>query len=149
MHSNLWPRRTKDKFLLVGAESSGPRCGPTSASFQTWDATKAKKGGRFEIIDEYRVKNGLYTDGDSPANLFCMHWFDEHPTFNNGGRVAVAWYEHGTRLFDITSKGQIKEDGYFIPAGGSTSAAYWVTKDIIYTADYNRGVDIIRMTGKE
>jgi len=147
MHSNLWPNQMKDKFYLAGGESGGPTCDENDGAFMTWDASNWKKTGTFTMIDEYRVKNGIYTDGDSPANLYCMHWFDVNPTYRNGGLVSVAWYEHGTRFLNVTSKGKIEEAGYFIPAGGSTSAAYWVTKDIIYTADYNRGIDIIRVKG--
>jgi len=147
MHSNLWPNEMKDNFFLAGGETFGPTCDEDDGAFMTWDARNWKKTGRFTMIDEYRVKNGLYTDGDSPANVLCMHWFDVHPAYQNGGMVAVAWYEHGTRLFDVTSSGKINEAGYFLPIGGSTSAAYWVTKDIIYTADYNRGIDIIRVKG--
>jgi hypothetical protein len=146
MHSNLWPHQMKDRFFLAGGESSGPTCDETDGEFMTWDTRNWKKTQTFTMIDEYRVKNGLPTDGDAPANLYCMHWFDVNPTYRNGGLVSVAWYEHGTRLLNVTSKGKIEEAGYFIPAGGSTSAAYWVTKDIIYTADYNRGIDIIRVT---
>jgi len=146
MHSNLWPNQMKDRFFLAGGETLGPSCDEADGAFMTWDARNWKKTGRFTMIDEYRVKNGLYTDGDSPANVLCMHWFDVHPEYRNGGMVAVAWYEHGTRLLNVTSSGKIKEAGYFLPAGGSTSAAYWVTKNIIYTADYNRGIDIIRVT---
>jgi hypothetical protein len=148
MHSNLWPNEMKDKFFLAGGESSGPSCDESDGAFMTWDTRNWKKSKTFTMIDEYRVKNGLPTDGDAPANLYCMHWFDTNPTYRNGGMVSVAWYEHGTRLLNVTSKGKIEEAGYFIPFGGSTSAAYWVTDEIIYTADYNRGIDIIRVTGK-
>ena len=44
----------------------------------------------------------------------------------------------------VDSKGKIKEIGYFLPYAGSTSAVYWVTDDIAYAVDYNRGIDILR-----
>lgn len=147
IHSNLWPRGMKDRFFLVGGETSGPSCdGEGSGQFMTWDARNWKKTKTFKVIDEYRVTNGLPTDGNAPANLFCTHWFDTHPDYRNGGIVSMAWYEHGTRFFNITKKGKIKEAGYFIPLAGSTSAAYWVNDEILYTADYNRGIDILRYT---
>ena len=149
IHGNLWPRRMLDKFLLVMGETSGPACdSESSAAFMTWDATKWKKSRSFKMIDEYRVKNGLPTDGNAPANLYCGHWFTTHPTWRNGGLVAAGWYEHGTRFLDVSPRGKIKEVGYFLPVGGSTSAAYWVSKNIVYSVDYNRGLDIIRFTGK-
>ena len=60
----------------------------------------------------------------------------------------MGWYEHGTRFLRVSSKGKISEVGYFLPAGGSTSAAYWVGRNIVYAVDYNRGLDILRFTGK-
>jgi hypothetical protein len=149
IHSNLWPRAGKDKFLLVGGESSGPSCDEGSgAAFMTWDVTKIGKTRTFSMIDEYYVKNGLPTDGDALANSFCTHWFEVHPSFKNGGLLAMGWYEHGTRFLEVTPKGQIKENGYFLPVGGSTSAAYWMNDEILYAVDYQRGIDILRYTGK-
>lgn len=149
IHGNLWPRKMKDKFLLVGGETSGPSCSDgSSAAFMTWDARKWRRTRSFSMIDEYRVKNGLPTDGDAPADLYCGHWFSTHPTYRNGGLVSIGWYEHGTRFLDVSRKGKIKEVGYFLPLGGSTSAAYWVSKRIVYAVDYNRGLDILRFTGR-
>ncbi len=149
IHSNLWPHAMKDKFILVGGETSGPACDDEGdGQFMTFDATKWRKNHTFEMIDEYRVTNGVPTEGNAAANLFCTHWFTTHPDYKNGGLVSMAWYEHGTRLFNITSKGQIEEAGYFVPHAGSTSATYWITDEILYAADYNRGLDILRYTGK-
>ena len=148
MHSNLWPNGMKDRWLLVGGETSGPSCDETDGAFMTWDTKGWQKSKTFTMRDEYRVTNGLPTDGNAPANLYCMHWFDTHPDYRNGGIVSVAWYEHGARFLEVTKDGKIKEAGFFIPIAGSTSAAYWVTDEIIYTADYNRGIDILRYTGK-
>ena len=148
MHANLWPRSGKERFLLVGSETMGPQCGENAGAFMTWDTKNWAKTGTFKLTDTYRVTNGLYTDGNSPANLYCTHWFETHPRYRNGGLVAMAWYEHGTRLFDISSRGKISEAGYFIPYGGSTSAAYWANDEILYSVDYNRGLDVLRYTGK-
>lgn len=146
LHGNLWPRNMKDRWLLVGGESGGPSCDSPDAAFMTWDTKGWKKKGTFSMVDEYRVENGVPTDGNAPADLFCAHWFSTHPTYKNGGTVAMAWYEHGTRLLDISKKGQIEEIGWFVPFAGSTSAAYWITKDILYAVDYNRGLDILKVT---
>lgn len=149
IHGNLWPHRMKDDFFLAGGETSGPSCeGAESAAFMTWDARRWRKTRSFRMIDEYRVKNGLPTDGNAPADLYCGHWFSTHPAYRNGGLVSIGWYEHGTRFLDVSRRGKIKEKGYFLPVGGSTSAAYWVSKKIVYSVDYNRGLDILRFTGK-
>ncbi|MFN2588008.1 MAG: LVIVD repeat-containing protein [Actinomycetota bacterium] len=150
VHGNLWPNGGRDKFLLVGGESSGPTCDESggSAQFMTYDATKVKKSGTFTLIDSFAVKNGNPTEGDAAADLYCGHWFDTHPTYRNGGLVAMAWYEHGTRFLQIDKKGKIDEVGWFLPIAGSTSAAYWIDGEYLYAVDYNRGIDILRFTGK-
>ena len=148
IHSNTWPNKGKDRMMLVGGETVGPQCGEGSgAAFMTWDMTKVGKTRTFSMIDEYYVTNGLPTDGNAPANQYCTHWFETHPTYENGGLVAMGWYEHGTRLFNITPQGKIEEAGYHVPIGGSTSATYWINDEIIYAVDYQRGIDILRFTG--
>ena len=148
IHSNLWPNKGKDSVMLVGGETLGPQCGEGSgAAFMTWDMSKVGGKRTFSMIDEYYVTNGLPTDGNAPVNQYCTHWFETHPTYKNGGLVAMGWYEHGTRLFNITPQGQIEEAGYHVPLGGSTSATYWINDEIIYAVDYQRGIDILRFTG--
>ena len=150
IHTPRWPSKGKDKFLLMAGETNvKPQCNESSAAFMTWDATKWKKTGTFTMIDEYRMKNGTYIDGNPPADLSCSsHWHEAHPKFRNGGIVAAAFFEHGTRFIDVSSKGKIEEIGWFLPHGGSTSAVYWANKEIAYAVDYNRGIDILRFTGK-
>jgi hypothetical protein len=149
IHSNRWPRRGKDRFFLVQGETplSGV-CDEDSGAFMTWDASKWRKTHTFTLIDEYRVANGTFVDGSPPAGaLGCTNmWFDEHPDFRNGGLVASGFFEHGTRFLDVDKKGQISEVGYFLPAGGETIAAYWITDDIVYAIDQTRGIDILRFT---
>lgn len=160
IHSSRWPREGKDKFVLVGQETNArPQCTDAEAAFQTWDGSAARAGATpfsfpknssLTMIDEYRPRLGTFTDGYNPYNaLGCsVHWFMEHPTFNNGGLVAVAAYEHGTRLLQVGPDGKLTEQGYFQPVGGSTSAPHWHPDGkIFYNIDYTRGVDVIRYTG--
>ena len=148
MHGTRWPNQMKDRILLAASETTfNGRCSESSGSFQTWDASRWKKTKTFEMIDEYRVVNGVIADGNPPAQRNCTaHWLEEHPKFRNGGYVAVAYYDHGTRFFEVTNKGKIKEAGYFTAYVGQASAAYWITDEIVYTADYNRGLDILRFS---
>lgn len=75
------------------------------------------------------------------------HWFDEHPRFDDGGLLALAWYSDGTRLVRVSKTGEMKEIGYFVPHGGITTASYWINDRIIYSIDHNRGIHILRYTG--
>ena len=150
IHSGRWPNGGKDKYILMGGETNNkPRCSETNGAFMTWDASNWKKKG-FSMIDEYRVTNGTYADGSPAVNAVgcSSHWLEPSPKFNNGGVVAAAFFEHGTRFIDVSSKGKIKEIGWFMPHGGSTGAAYWITDEIVYAVDYTRGIDILRYTGK-
>jgi hypothetical protein len=147
MHTARWPRNARDRFILTTFETNGnPRCTEQSGEFTTWNAHKWWRTGVFEPIDEYRVASGTYLDGSPAVNqLGCSaHWFEEHPTFRNGGLVAAGFYEHGVRFLDVDRQGKISEVGYFMGWGGSTSAAYWLTDEIVYSIDYSRGIDILR-----
>jgi hypothetical protein len=151
IHANVWPQSMKDKFLLVQAETTSgvSTCdGDDDGSFMTFDATKWKKTHTFSMIDELRYATGLPTEGRMPYGTYCAHWFDVHPTFKNGGLLAMAFYENGTHFIDVSDKGKISEVGYFVPLAGSVSADYWITDEIVYAVDYNRGIDILRYTGK-
>jgi hypothetical protein len=65
--------------------------------------------------------------------------------------AAVGWYEQGVRFLDYRTPTDVKQVGYYIPANGSTWAAYWSPTDpngeIVYAADAYRGVDVVRIDG--
>jgi hypothetical protein len=145
IHANVWPNGGTDRFLLVGGETLGPRCDTaTSGAFMVWDTAQLDATGEFTMLDDYRVSHGAPTDGWWPYGQFCAHWFQPHPSFDDGGLVAMAWYESGVRFLDVSAEGQITEVGYVIPVGSVASAAYWVTDEILYVVDYFRGLDIVR-----
>jgi hypothetical protein len=150
--------------MLVGGESvlgpvgnGGGPCNDTVAAFMTWDTSKAidgkggfLKGGSWSLVDEKRPYNGTYTDGGHPVDAFgcSTHWFKPHPQFRNGGEVAVSMYEHGTRIYNVSTSGKITEVDYALPIGGATSAPHWAPDGKhFYTVDYQRGMDIWRWDG--
>lgn len=147
-HSVIWPRGGKDRFIMSSFETNvTPRCEAGVGAFTVWDASRWKKTKSFTVLDEWYITNGTWVDGRPgvSAPLGCSpHWFEEHPDFHDGGIVAVGFYDHGTRFLEISDKGKVSEAGYFLPWRGSTSAAYWVTDEIVYSVDYERGLDILR-----
>jgi hypothetical protein len=148
VHANLWPRGGVDDFLLVGGEATGPGCSDdVSATFSTWDAREFRATGVTRQLDEFRLGPGLVTEGRAPESSYCVHWFDPHPYYVNGGLVAISWYEHGTHFLKIDKDGKISEVGYFLGGGGQASAAYWIDERTVYVADYLRGLDVVRFTG--
>ncbi|HVF52261.1 MAG TPA: hypothetical protein VNC78_01510 [Actinomycetota bacterium] len=151
-HSVVWPRRGKDRFILSSFETNAtPRCEAGVGAFTVWDASAWQKTKTFKILDEWTIENGTWIDGRPGISgpLGCSpHWFQEHPSFHDGGIVAAGFYDHGTRFLRVDEKGKVSEEGYFLPWRGSTSAAYWITDEIVYSVDYERGIDILRYTGE-
>src|SRR4051812_37013964 len=153
IHGNHWPRAGADKIALVGGETNfKPQCTDQNGAFTTWDASHANLDGSFTgPLDEYRAQNGAYIDSNPPTQILgcSVHWFDEHPSFKDGGLVALAAYENGTRFLQIGPDGKITEQGYFVPLGGATSAPHWApNSDIVYAVDYERGLDVLKWSGE-
>lgn len=150
IHSNRWPRNGKDRFFLVQGETPLSHvCDRDSGAFMTWDASDYRKTHTFRMIDEFRVQNGTYTDGNPAVNgLGCTAmWFQQHPSFHNGGLVVSGFFEHGTRFLQVDKRGKITEAGYFMPIGGNTIATYWISNKIVYSFDVQRGLDILEYSG--
>lgn len=152
LHSIRWPNRGRDRFILVqGEQNFRPRCDETAGAFMTYDATTIPRHKSFNMIDEFRVKGtGSYVDGNPPANVVgCSpSWFQEHPSFKDGGLVVSSFFEHGTRILDVDARGRISEVGHFTPLGGVTTASYWANEEIIYSVDLTHGIDVLRYTGR-
>jgi hypothetical protein len=119
--------------------------------FETWDLSRLSKGGITPLGTWETELNGMFTggavDSKAPVTVNCSsHWFDA-----KDGVAAVGWYEQGVRFLDYRTPTEITQVGYYIPADGSTWAAYWSPTDpngeIVYTADAYRGVDVLRIDG--
>jgi len=151
-HSGVWPRSGGDKFVMMqGEKNFKPRCDKGQGPVMSYRAIDVPNSNRyrFELLDRYRVENGAYANGDPAVNaLGCSaHWFEVHPTWKDGGMLAAGYYEHGTHFLKVADDGEITRKGYFLPNAGSTSAAYWINRNVVYTVDYTRGIDILRYTG--
>jgi hypothetical protein len=156
VHSSRWPRGGKDKFVLTGGEKNFTgRCELNDSEFSTYSAEAVLDGesDQFEgpLFQKPPAPNGTYTDGRPPANhLGCsVHWFQEHESFKNGGLVALSEYENGVRFLQIHKDGAIEEQGFFAALGSSSSSPKWAPSgDVLYSIDYDRGLDIIRWKGQ-
>jgi hypothetical protein len=147
VHQTLWPRLGTDDMLLTAGEDLGPACSDSaSATFIAWSARDWRTSG-FKMLGQFAMSTGVPPSGSAPATTFCTHWFTEHPAFRGGGLVAIGWYEHGTRFLKVGLDGKVSELGWFLPSGGRSSAAYWISDRIVYIADYYRGLDVVRWTG--
>ncbi len=150
IHSVLWPNHGHDRFMLAGGETNFTVvCDGDNGRFSVWDTKGWEKTHKFRMTADHQYRNGTYTDGQPPVNAMgcSSHWFQEHPSFHNGGLVAVGSYDHGTQFFVVSRKGHLNRTGWFVPWAGETSAAFWITKELVYTIDYSRGIDILRYHG--
>jgi hypothetical protein len=156
VHSARWPRNGRDKFVLIGGETNFTgRCDGSNGEFRTYSAEAVNKGTSAVFAGPVArlqpAGNGTYVDGKPPVNhLGCsVHWFQEHSSFKNGGLVALSEYEDGVRFLQIKRDGQIEEQGFFAALGGSSSSPKWAPSgDVVYSLDYDRGIDIIRWKGQ-
>ncbi len=115
---------------------------------EDWDPSLSSSNRFFvETIGDYSAKN---LPGSIASGSCSAHWFTVL-----GDMVAIAFYAQGVRVLDMSDPTNPTQVGYVrIPgiAGGvqsaqSTSAAYW-HNGYIYTADYSRGVDVLKFTGE-
>jgi hypothetical protein len=155
VHSARWPRNGHDKFVLIGGETNFTgQCNGANGELRTYSAEAVNNGSSKTFtgpIDHLQpAGNGTYTDGKPVANhLGCsVHWFQEHPTWRNGGLLALSEYEDGVRFLQVKRDGTITEQGFFEALGGSSSSPKWAPSgDVVYSLDYDRGIDIIRWKG--
>ncbi len=167
-HSAAWPRGGQDRFLLMGTEIAPPGTNNLAGSdcdgpgeLATYDTTEVLAAeaayeedpsmgwgpAGFTKLHNWRLSGrGVYADGKAPFHtLYCEHWFDTHPDWEDGGLVVMGHYDYGTRFLSVDGEGKITEIGWFQPVAGYTASAYWVSKDIVYVLDYRRGLDILRL----
>jgi len=158
MHGMEWPNGGTDRFLLGGSETS-TGCQAELGTFNVWDTRavtdlvndpayeRGFETPAFTYTGQYAVDRGLPTEmeGEAPASQHCGHWFTEHPDFQDGGLVAMAWYTSGVRFIEVLSDGTVEERGFWQPLPGVSSAAFWVSDDVVWVTDYTgRGIDVLR-----
>jgi hypothetical protein len=151
-HLVEWPNGGTERFAFGQDESiaAAGRCETGSTAFVTWDASHWRRTGTFTLADTYSMRNGTYVDGNPAIGgpYGCSsHLFGVHPHYDDGGIVAVAYYDHGARFLKVASDGQIAESGYFVPWGGWTGAVYFITPTVAYVFDLRHGIDIVRFKG--
>jgi hypothetical protein len=151
VHSVRWPRDGEDKFAFEGGETNfNGSCDDDDGKFEVLDATRRGQLTPLGKAASFTPSNGTYADGNMPVNATgcSVHWFEEHPSFRNGGLVAIAAYDNGTRFLQVAPDGKVTEQGYFQPLGFETSSPKWVPgTNIVYSIDYMRGIDILRWKG--
>lgn len=106
---------------------------------------------KFVRLDSYQASGvGTFTTGQAVGNvLYCAHWMEQNPSWDNGGTLAVGYYNRGARFVDVDSDGLMTERGWFTGADAYTGSAQWINDEVVYVMDYVRGMDIIKLTDRE
>lgn len=136
-------QRLDKDHVLVTEEDYEANCNAADhqdGSLQTWKIDRAHK--RLVEVGSWDAPPGA--DASGPLSSLCSsHWF----TINNRKVVADAWYAAGVRFLDVSNPAKPRPIGMW--AGDSTiaSQARFVPgrPDLVYVADYMRGLDIIKI----
>ena len=137
---------TEEDYVDTSNEDPPGSC-HGQGKFQTWDVTGHQSGRTMKLQNQWKteVTGAPFVSGNkAPVTANCSsHWFTE-----DKGIAAVGWYEQGTRLLDVRNPKKIKQVGYWLPPNAVTWGAYWITDDLVYTADVGRGIDVLRVDRK-
>jgi hypothetical protein len=171
-HSVEWANGGRDPYVVLGTEiaPSGPTniagsdCEGESSVIETWDAREivtavdayqrgatledAFAGADFRRVDTYDAAGrGIFLEGQAPGHvLYCAHWMDLHPGFDAGGKMAVSYYDRGTRFVDVAADGTMRELGWIVAAESYSGSARWITDTVVYVMDYRRGMEVVELT---
>ena len=134
-----------DKHHVMVSEEAYTGCGADEPI-----ADDAPQGGRFQIWridrDAKRLVPVSVFQKRIPGIPVCSsHWMD----VNAHQVVADAFYEGGVRFLDIRDRRSPRQVGWFRPSDGGAAQVTYVPgrPDLVYVADFYRGLDIVRIDG--
>ena len=152
MHNSLHPS-WNPRILLATEEVTVTDCAK-SGKFATYslDGSYTGAGWRSTKAHPFRLKVlDTWTPEKQPGSTGCdsAHYF----TDRGDGITANAFYSQGTRFLDVRDPRHIKQVAYYRPDNADTWAAYWRPGGYVFVADFQRGVDILKVdigkNGKE
>ena len=111
-------------------------------------ASDVPQGGRFQTwrIDRDTgrlVPLALFSKTIPGVRTCSSHWMD----VNRHDVVADAFFDAGTRFFDVADPARLRQVGWFRPDDGAAGQAQYVPgrPDLVYVSDYLRGLDVVRI----
>jgi hypothetical protein len=112
---------------------------------------EAFDGVQFTPIDTFDAAGrGIYLQGQAPGHvLYCAHWMDLHPSYGeDGGLMAVSYYDRGTRFVKADAEGEMEEIGWITALESYSGSARWISEDVVYIMDYRRGMEVVKIEGE-
>ena len=94
------------------------------------------------LLGRFRAARGRLPAGTEHVAPCTAHNFEFIPGTD---LLVSAWYTGGTSLIDFSEPAQPVERASYAP-GGSATSAYW-HNGRIYVADFERGLDVLRLDG--
>jgi len=131
--------------LLIGTEENVTTSCETAGKAATFDLGGSYNGAGWRGKGHRLRQLGTWTpeDADGATGCASAHYFADR----GDGVLAWGFYGQGTRFLDVSNPRRIRQVGYFRPDGASTWGAYF-HKGYVFVADNNRGIDVIRFTGR-
>src|SRR4051794_47684 len=145
----------------LDASVGGQRGDVLYATEEVTEASSCAGFGRFAIYDlrgsfrgagwrhiaktHYRMRQlSTWTPEKQPGSNGCdsAHYF----TDRGDQLLAGAYYTQGTRFLDVSDPRHPRQVAFYRPDDADTWAAYW-HKGYVFVADFQRGIDVIRLTG--
>jgi len=142
-------RRQPQGDLIYATEEAfvSPTCDGTTGLFSiaSLEGSYDGEGWRSTPEDPFRLRtvstwSPYQQEGTSPTAFCSAHYFELRD-----GVIAYAWYGQGTRFLDVSDPANPIQIAYYRPDDTNVWAPYYYG-DYVYTADYGRGVDILRLT---
>ena len=145
MHNSLHPA-WNDDVLLATEEVTEGSC-QQLGKFATYSLKSSYGGAGFRSTKAHPYRLQLldtWTPEKMPGSSGCgsAHYF----TDRGDGITANAFYSQGTRFLDVRNPRDIKQVAYYRPDDANTWAAYWRPGGYVFVADFNRGVDVLKVS---
>ena len=139
-------RRLAGTVLMATEENLTSSCA-TSGRFATYDLRGPSAGAAWNRGEDVPMKVlDTWTPEGQPGSTGCdsAHYFEDR----GDGLLAYAFYEQGVRFLDASNPRDIRQVGYWLGRLARRAwAAYW-HGGYVFVADYRRGVDVLRFTGR-
>jgi hypothetical protein len=168
-HSVEWADGGTADTLVAGTEiapsgttnTAGSDCASDNSVIETWDARAVAAEladpdrvpgtpltAEFVKVDAFDVSGrGIFLTGDAPGHvLYCAHWMDLRPGWDDdGGVMAVSYYDRGTRFVQVDGDGMMTEVGWMTALESYSGSPRWISEDVVYVSDYRRGLEVLRI----
>ena len=134
--------------ILYGTEEALSSDCKSSGRFATYDLAgtfdgegfrdTARTKHRMQVLDTWTPEKAEGATGCASAHYFASR---------GDGVLANAFYDQGVRFLDASDPRDIRQIGWWRPAAGvNTWATYW-HEGLVFVADQERGIEILRFKG--